>query len=75
MVKDKGLEVVIKEIKQRVVTPSAKLAKYEAKKEQYLLNSISQKKQPKLFERLGKAQWLKKVEIQLRQQRKKKTSL
>ena len=53
-VKDKGLKVVIEELKQRVVATSSKLRRYEARTEQYVQNRMFQTNQAKLFERLEK---------------------
>lgn len=56
MVKDKGLEVVIKEIKQRVVAPSAKLAKYEAKKRAVFTKQYISEKTTKVVWKTGKGE-------------------
>ena len=100
-VKNKGLNVVIEELKQRIVATSAKLKRYEARTEQYIQNRMFHTNQAKLFQRLEKedrnsevrpgseesvrfwsgiwdqpvthneeAQWLKKVEEQMRGGRK-----
>lgn len=50
--KDKGLKVVMEELKQRAVATSAKLTRYEARTEQYLQKRMFQTNQAKLFKRL-----------------------
>ena len=52
-VKDKGLELVIEEMKQRVMTLS-ELRRYEARIEQYTQNKMFQTNQVKFFKRLKK---------------------
>ena len=52
-VKDKGLELVIEELKQRVMTLS-ELRRYEARIEQYTQNKMFQTNQVKFFKRLKK---------------------
>ena len=53
-VKSKGMNVVIEELKQRIVATSAKLTRYEARTEQYIQNRMFQTNQTKLFQRLEK---------------------
>ena len=53
-VKDKGLKVVIEELKQRVVAAPSKLRRYEARTEKYVQSRMFQTNQAKLFERLEK---------------------
>ena len=52
-VKHKGLELVIEELKQRVMTLS-ELRRYEARIEQYTQNKMFQTNQVKFFKRLKK---------------------
>ena len=53
--KDKGLKVVIEELKHRIAATSAKLIRYdEAKTEQYVQNRMLHTNHEKLFERLEK---------------------
>ena len=49
-VTDKLLEAVIEELKQRVVTTSAKLRRYEARTEQYAQTGMFLTNQAKLFD-------------------------
>ena len=49
MVTDILLKVVIEELKQRVVTTSAKLKRYEAKVEQYVRNRMFLTNQANIF--------------------------
>lgn len=49
MVTDILLKVVIEELKQRVVTTSAKLKRYEAKAEQYVRNRMFLTNQANIF--------------------------
>lgn len=51
--KDKGLKVVIEELKQ-VIVQSPKLIRYKTRTEQYVQNRRFQTNQTKLFERLEK---------------------
>ena len=51
-VKKKGIEVVIEELKQRVVAKAAKVKRYEGRVEQYRQNRMYQSNQKRLFERL-----------------------
>ena len=50
--KNKSIDVVIEELKQRIVANSMKLKRYEARTEQYIQNRLFQTNQKKLFERL-----------------------
>ena len=52
--KDKGLRVTTKELEQTEEATSAKLARHEARPEQYVQNRMFQTYQAKLFERLEK---------------------
>ena len=53
-VKNKGLKVVIEELKQRVLATSEKLKRYENRAEQFVQNIMFQANQRRLFERLEK---------------------
>ena len=42
-IKDKGLKLVIKELKERLVATSSKLRRHEARTEQYVQNRITRR--------------------------------
>ena len=52
--KNKSMDVVMEELKQRIVANSMKLKRYESRNEQYIQNRLFETNQKKLFERLEK---------------------
>ena len=52
--KNKSIEVLIEELKQRITANAMKLKRYEARTEQFIQNRLFETNQKKLFQRLEK---------------------